>query len=67
MNIGLTMFDIHYFDVDNDSIRGARRNPATIHQLEIDVRLESTVPYDETYSYVAWRHLRLRSRNIEGR
>jgi hypothetical protein len=67
MNIGLTCFTIHYYDVNNDSIAAPVADPSTIHQVEIDVRLESTVPYDKAYSYVAWRQLRLRSRNIEGR
>jgi hypothetical protein len=67
MNIGLTCFTIHYFDINNDSIATPVADPSAIHQVEIDVRLESTRPYNETYSYVAWRQLRLRSRNVEGR
>jgi len=35
--------------------------------VEIDLKLESIVPYDTIYSYVAWRQIRLRSRNLENR
>lgn len=67
MNIGLTLFDVHYFDVNNNSIARPVASPSAVHQIEIDIRLESTAPYDTTYSFAAWRQLRLRSRNLTGR
>jgi hypothetical protein len=67
MNIGLTQFEVKYFDVNNDSIPSPVADPSQIHNMEISVKLESTYPYDDNYTYASWRQMRLKTRNLASR
>ncbi len=67
MNIGLTRFDLKYFDINDDSLNSPVADPTQINNVEIAIQLESSVPYDTIYSYVAWRQMRMRTRNLTGR
>ncbi len=67
MNIGLTRFDLKYFDVNDDSLHAPVADPSLIHNMELSIQVESTLPYDDTYAYAAWRQIRMRTRNLNNR
>lgn len=68
-NIGLTMFKMTYFDSFGDKIPPpiAGVNTGAIHSLQIDVEIENINAYDEQYSSVFWRQIRLAARNLRNR
>jgi hypothetical protein len=67
MNIGLTAFDVRYFDVNGDSIAAPVADPSGIHSMDLSITLENTHPYDNEYTFASWRQLRLRTRNLASR
>jgi hypothetical protein len=67
MSIGLTKFDFKYFDVNDAVVPQPVLSTDDVHSLQIDIQLESTFPYDNTYAYNAWRQLRIKTRNIRER
>ncbi|HLA99848.1 MAG TPA: hypothetical protein VJO14_00555 [Bacteroidota bacterium] len=67
MNIGLTKFELKYYDVNGDSLKTPVADPTLIHNMEISLQLENAYPYDTIYSFAAWRQMRLRTRNLSHR
>lgn len=66
-NLGLTKFNLRYYDLNDDTMAIPIGDLSDIHYIRLDIQLESTHPYDTTYSYAAWRSLRLNARNVRGR
>jgi hypothetical protein len=67
MNIGMTKFDFKFFNANNDSLSLPIADLTAIHHVQLSFQLESTHPYDATYTYAAWRGLQLRARNLRDR
>jgi len=66
-SIGLTKFEFKFLNSKGDSLAFPITDPGKIVSMELKVALESTHPYDELYSYAAWRTLRLKARNLRER
>lgn len=68
-NVGVTMFNITYFDSFGKRINTPISGVATgsIHTLQIDLEIESVYGYEREYSSVFWRQIRLAARNLRNR
>lgn len=68
-NVGVTMFHITYFDSFGKKINTPITGAATgsIHTLQIDLEIESIYGYEQQYSSVFWRQIRLAARNLRNR
>lgn len=66
-NLGVTKFNITYFNALGDKIPFPIKVPGEIYTMEIDVKVENTAAYDEKYSNAYWRQIRLAARNIRNR
>lgn len=67
VNLGLTEFKLVYFDALGDSISLPILNPGEITSMEINISVENTAGYDNKYSTVFWRQIRLAARNLKNR
>jgi hypothetical protein len=67
VSVGLTRFDFKYYDANGDSLPLPIADLKAINSVELALVLESTRPYDTTYSYTAWKQLRLETRNLHNR
>jgi hypothetical protein len=75
-NLGVTLFDLKYFDALNDTIHFPIANPGQIWALQITIQVENltastllynTAKFDNQYSSAFWRQVRLVSRNLKNR
>jgi type II secretory pathway component PulJ len=75
-NLGVTLFDLKYFDALNDTIHFPISNPGQIWALQITIQVENltastllynTAKFDNQYSSAFWRQVRLVSRNLKNR
>ncbi len=66
-NLGITQFDLTYFDALGDSINFPVTVPSAIVTLQIDIVVENTSAYDEKYSSIFWRQIRMAARNLKNR
>lgn len=66
-NLGVTQFDIKYFNALGDSLTFPITVPSEIYTMQISITVENTQAYDEKYSTIFWRQLRLAARNIRNR
>ncbi|MEW6195714.1 MAG: hypothetical protein AB1521_11225 [Bacteroidota bacterium] len=66
-NLGVTQFRLLYFDALGDTIHFPITVPGQIHTMQINITIESTVAYDNKYSSVFWRQIRLAARNLNNR
>jgi hypothetical protein len=66
-NLGVTQFRLLYFNSLGDSIHFPITVPSQIHTMQINITIESTVAYDNKYSSVFWRQIRLAARNLNNR
>ncbi len=68
-NIGITMFKLTYFDSFGEIIPLPIVGAATgsIHSIQIDLALENVNSYDNQYSSMFWRQIRLAARNLGNR
>ncbi len=67
MSIGMTKFDFTYFDIRDAELVFPVLSTDDVHSLQINLQLESTFPYDDSFAYTAWRQLRMKTRNIAQR
>jgi hypothetical protein len=67
VNLGVTEFRLTYFDVSDDSISSPVAVPGQIHSMQINVAVENVAAYDNQYSTVFWRQIRLASQNLNNR
>ncbi len=66
-NLGVTQFDLKYFDVFNNEIPSPVAVPGEIHTIQINITVEDPAAYDEKYNTVFWRQIRLAARNLRNR
>lgn len=66
-NLGLSEFNIRYFDTLGDELTFPITDPGEIHTLQIDLKVENTSGYDGEYTSAFWRQIRLAARNLRNR
>ncbi len=66
-NLGITQFDLLYFNALGDTIHFPITVPSEIYTMQISITVENTQAYGEQYSTVFWRQLRLAARNLRNR
>ncbi len=66
-NLGVTQFDLIYFNVLGDTIAPPVINPGEIFIMQINITVENVYSYGGNYSSVFWRQMRLSARNLRNR
>ncbi|MFC2139934.1 PilW family protein [Bacteroidota bacterium] len=66
-NLGVTFFYIIYFNALGAILPTPVQNPGEIARMEIAVQVENVAAYDEKYSTIFWRQIRLVARNLNNR
>lgn len=66
-NLGVTRFRLKYFNTLGEELAFPVSVPGAIYTMQIDIKVESTVAYDNEYSTVFWRQIRLAARNLRNR
>jgi len=66
-NLGVTRFNLVYFDASGEVIPSPVSLPGLIASMEINVSVESVAAYDTAYSSAFWRQIRLVARNLRNR
>ncbi len=66
-NLGVTEFNLQYYDALGNPISFPISVPSQIYTMQINIKVESTVAYDEKYSSVFWRQIRMAARNLNNR
>jgi hypothetical protein len=73
MNLGLTRLAFKYFDAENDSIPFPITNPRIVYYMQVEVSVETAVPYQQEYMndpsqyQVFWKQIRLVTKNLNNR
>ena len=67
VNLGVTQFNLVYYNFFKDVIPTPVTNPGEIYTIQISVAVEDVEAYDKKYSQVFWRQLRLVARNLKNR
>lgn len=67
VNLGITQFKLIFFDALGDSISLPMEDTGEITSIEINISVENTSGYDNKYSTVFWRQIRLAARNLQNR
>lgn len=66
-NLGVTEFNLLYFDALGDTINFPITVPSEIYTMQINLTVENTAAYDQNYSSAVWRQIRLAARNLKNR
>ena len=71
-NLGVTKFNLRYFDTFGNSIAYPIAVPGEINTMEINLTVEDVAAYDDPYvendyNSVFWRQIRLAARNLGNR
>ena len=66
-NLGITQFEITYFDVLGNEINLPVTVPGEIYTMQINVTVEHTTGYNNEYNTAYWRQIRLAARNLKNR
>jgi hypothetical protein len=67
VNLGVTQFDLVYFNVDKEIIPVPISVLGEIYTIQISVAVEDIEAYDQKYSQVFWRQIRLVAKNLKNR
>jgi hypothetical protein len=67
VNLGVTQFSLVYYNVFKDVIPAPVANPGEIYTIQISVAVEDVEAYNQKYSQIFWRQLRLVARNLKNR
>lgn len=67
INLGVTQFKLVYYDVNKDVITPPITALGGIYTIQVDVAVEDIEAYDQKYSQVFWRQIRLVARNLKNR
>ncbi|OGU73259.1 MAG: hypothetical protein A2V93_03055 [Ignavibacteria bacterium RBG_16_34_14] len=67
VNLGITEFSLLYFDVISDTLSFPITVPGAIQSMQINVAVENVDAYDNEYSSVFWRQIRLAAQNLNNR
>ena len=69
-NLGITQFEMVYFNALGDTIDFPITVPAEIYTMQINITVENTSGYNDDYSVdksAFWRQIRLAARNLRNR
>lgn len=66
-NLGITEFDLKYFDALGSELSFPITNPGQIYTLQINITVENSAAYANEYSSAFWRQIRLAARNLRNR
>ena len=66
-NLGITEFEIKYFDTLGEEISFPITETGEIHTLQINIKVENTSGYNQEYTTAFWRQIRLAARNLRNR
>ena len=67
VNLGVTQFDLVYYNVDKEIIPIPVTVLGEIYTIQISVAVEDIEAYDQKYSQVFWRQIRLVAKNLKNR
>lgn len=67
VNLGVTLFRLTYYDALGDEISFPINSPGAISKMAINIKVENTSGYNNKYSSVFWRQVRLVARNLSNR
>ncbi|OGU42570.1 MAG: hypothetical protein A2315_06805 [Ignavibacteria bacterium RIFOXYB2_FULL_35_12] len=67
VNLGVTQFDLVYYNVDKEIIPTPVSVLGEIYTIQISVAVEDIEAYDQKYSQVFWRQIRLVAKNLRNR
>ena len=67
VNLGVTQFDLVYYNVDMEIIPTPVAVLGEIYTIQINVAVENIEAYDQKYSQVFWRQIRLVAKNLKNR
>ncbi len=67
VNLGVTQFNLTFFDVLGNPIRFPITVPGQIYTMQIDITVEDVAAYDEKYSSAFWSQIRLAAKNLRNR
>ena len=67
VNLGVTQFNLIYYNVIKDVIPAPVANPGEIYTIQISIAVEDVEAYNQKYSQIFWRQLRLVARNLKNR
>jgi len=67
VNLGVTQFSLMYLGALGDTLTFPITTPGAISSLQIDVSVENISAYDNIYSTVFWRQIRLSAQNLRNR
>jgi len=67
VNLGVTQFDLVYYNVDKEIIPTPVAVLGEIYTIQISVAVENIEAYDQKYSQVFWRQIRLVAKNLRNR
>ncbi len=66
-NLGITEFNLLYFDTFGDTLSTPVASPAQIATIQISIKVEDTEAYNNQYVDAFWRQVRLSARNLKNR
>ncbi len=66
-NLGVTKFKMIYYNALGQQLPFPIAVPSSIYTMRIDIKVESTIAYENEYSTVFWRQIRLAARNLKNR
>jgi type II secretory pathway component PulJ len=67
VNLGVTEFKLVYYDVFGNPINYPVAVPGEISSVEINIAVENVSAYDNQYSTVFWRQIRMTAQNLRNR
>ncbi len=66
-NLGITQFKIRYYNSLGNELPCPVTVPGEINTMQIDIKVENYAAYDNEYSTIFWRQIRMAARNLRNR
>ncbi|NWF89144.1 MAG: hypothetical protein HXY50_06730 [Ignavibacteriaceae bacterium] len=67
VNLGVTYFNLVYYDAEGDVIATPVAVPGEIHSMQISIAIENVDAYNQKYVETFWRQIRMTGRNLDNR
>ena len=67
VNLGVTQFSLTYYDVSKDLIKPPIYANGGLYTIQVDLAVENVEAYNQKYSTVFWRQIRLVAKNLKYR
>jgi len=67
VNLGVTYFNLVYYNSDKNIITTPVAVPGEIRSIQISLAVEDIEAYNQKYSQVFWRQIRMSAKNLENR